>query len=209
MTVQGLIGQKLGMSQVYIENGKIVPVTVIVAGPCRVVQKKMKDRDGYEAVQLSFQEITEKKLSKAERGHFKKANVPFAKYLREVKGDLKALEVGAVVGADQFQKGERVDVTGISKGKGFAGVVKLHHFAGGPETHGSMFHREPGSIGSSSGPSRVRKNKRLPAHMGAEQVTVLGLEVVEVRKDENLLFVRGAVPGYRGALLLIRKSNRK
>ena len=209
MTVQGLVGQKLGMSQVYIENGKIVPVTVIAAGPCRVVQKKTKDRDGYEAVQISFQEVSEKKLSKAERGHLKKANVPFSKHLREFKGDLKALEVGAVVSAYQFQKGERVDVTGISKGKGFAGVVKLHHFAGGPETHGSMFHREPGSIGSSSGPSRVRKNKRLPAHMGAERVTVLGLEVVEVRKDENLLFVRGAVPGYRGSLVLIRKSNRK
>ena len=209
MTVQGLVGQKLGMSQVYIEGGKIVPVTVIAAGPCRVVQKKTKDRDGYEAVQISFQEVSEKKLSKAERGHLKKANVPFSKHLREFKGDLKALEVGAVVSADQFQKGERVDVTGISKGKGFAGVVKLHHFAGGPETHGSMFHREPGSIGSSSGPSRVRKNKRLPAHMGAERVTVLGLEVVEVRKDENLLFVRGAVPGYRGSLVLIRKSNRK
>jgi len=209
MLVQGLIGQKLGMSQVYIENGKVVPVTVIAAGPCRVVQKKMKDRDGYEAVQLSFQEVPEKKLSKAERGHLKKANVPFSRNLREVKGDLKALEVGAVVGADQFQKGERIDVTGISKGKGFAGVVKLHHFAGGPETHGSMFHRQPGSIGSSSWPSRVRKNKRLPAHMGAEQVTVIGLEVVEVRKDENLLFVKGAVPGYRGALLLIKRSNRK
>ena len=209
MTVQGLIGQKLGMSQIYGENGRIVPVTVIVAGSCRVVQKKTKDRDGYEAIQLSFEEIAEKKLSKAERGHLKKANVPFAKHLREFKGDLKALEVGAVVGADQFQKGEIVDVTGISKGKGFAGVVKLHHFAGGPETHGSMFHRQPGSIGSSSWPSRVRKNKRLPAHMGAEQVTVQGLEVVEVRKDENLLFVKGAVPGYRGGLVLIRRTNRK
>lgn len=209
MLVQGLIGQKLGMSQIYTENGRVVPVTVIAAGPCRIAQKKTQDRDGYEAVQLSFQEIPEKKLSKAERGHLKKANVPFAKHLREVKGDLKTLEVGAVVGADQFQKGERIDVTGISKGKGFAGVVKLHHFAGGPETHGSMFHRQPGSIGSSSWPSRVRKNKRLPAHMGNKQVTVLGLEVVDVRKDENLLFIRGAVPGYRGSLVLIRRSNRK
>lgn len=209
MTVQGLIGQKLGMSQVYSDDGKIVPVTVIAAGPCRVVQKKTKEHDGYEAVQLSFKEVSEKKLTRAERGHFKKANVPLAKHLREFKGDLKVLEVGAVLGADQFQKGERVDVTGISKGKGFAGVIKLHHFAGGPATHGSMFHREPGSIGSSSWPSRVRKNKRLPAHMGDERVTVLGLEVVDVQKDENLLFVRGAIPGSRGGLVLIRRSNRK
>jgi large subunit ribosomal protein L3 len=209
MTVQGLIGQKLGMSQIYGENGKIVPVTVIAAGPCRVVLKKTKERDGYEAVQLSFLEVPEKKLPKAERGHLKKANVPFAKHLREFKGDLKALEVGAVIGADQFQKGELVDVTGTSKGKGFAGVVKLHHFAGGPATHGSMFHRQPGSIGSSSWPSRVRKNKRLPAHMGNEQVTVQGLEVVDVRKDENLLFIRGAVPGFKGAIVLIKRSTRK
>jgi large subunit ribosomal protein L3 len=209
MTIQGLIGQKLGMSQIFSDKGKLVPVTVIAAGPCRVVQKKTKERDGYEAVQLSFKEVPEKKLTRAERGHFKKANVPMAGHLREFKGDLNALEIGTVIGADQFQKGERVDVTGISKGKGFAGVIKLHHFAGGPATHGSMFHREPGSIGSSSYPSRVRKNKRLPAHMGDERVTIQGLEVVEVRKDENLLFVRGAIPGSRGGLVLIRRSTRK
>lgn len=209
MSVNGLIGRKLGMSQVYVESGELVPVTVIEAGPCRVTQKKTLESDGYEAVQLSFEETAERKLNRAQRGHFKKANIPLARNLREFKGDMKVLEVGAVLTADTFQKGERVDVTGVSKGKGFAGVVKLHHFAGGPATHGSMFHRAPGSIGASSWPSRVRKNKRLPAHMGDERVTIQGLEVIEVRKDENLLFVRGAVPGSRGGLVLIRHSIKK
>lgn len=209
MTVEGLIGKKLGMSQLYGDNSRLVPVTVIAAGPCRVTQKKTMAVDGYEAVQLSYQELPEKKLTAAERGHFKKVNVPFARYLREFAGDLKVLEVGTVLTADQFQAGEHVDITGLSKGKGFAGVMKLHHFAGGPATHGSMFHRQPGSIGSSSWPSRVRKGKRLPAHMGVNRVTVQNLEVVEVRKDENLLLVRGAVPGYRGSLLLIKRSHKR
>ena len=209
MTVEGLIGRKLGMSQLFLENGKTVPVTVVETGPCRVVQKKTKERDGYEAVQLAFEEAPEKKLKIPVRGHFKKANVPFHRHLREFKADMGSVEVGAVLTADQFQKGEHVDVTGISKGKGFAGVMKLHHFAGGPATHGSMFHREPGSIGSSSWPSRVRKNKRLPAHMGDKQTTIQKLEVVEVRKDENLLMIRGAVPGARGSLVLIRRSKKK
>ncbi len=207
--IEGLIGQKLGMSQLYVEDGRLVPVTVIAAGPCRVTQRKTSESDGYESIQLSFQEVPEKRLTRPVAGHFKKAQVPPAKYLREFKGEIKTLTVGAVITADQFQKGERVDVTGISKGKGFAGVMKLHHFAGGPATHGSMFHRAPGSIGSSSWPSRVRKNKRLPAHMGSKRVTVQGLEVIQVRAEDNLLMLRGAVPGPKGSILLIQRTSRK
>jgi large subunit ribosomal protein L3 len=204
--LEGLIGKKLGMSQVYTNDGQIIPVTIVTAGPCRVVQKRTKETNGYEAVQLAFEEIAEKKLVKPLRGQFKKAQVPPARYLREFKGSPEGLEIGTIVTADLFKKGEHVDVTGVSKGKGFAGVVKRHHFRGGPATHGSMFHREPGSIGSSSWPSRVWKGKRLPGHMGSERVTVKSLEIVEVRRDENLLFIRGAVPGSEGTLLLIRRS---
>jgi large subunit ribosomal protein L3 len=207
--LDGLIGKKLGMSQVYTNDGRTVPVTVVTAGPCRVVQKRTKKTNGYEAVQLSFEEVEEKKLNKPVRGQFKKAQVPPARYLREFKGNPEGLEIGAIVTVDLFKKGERVDVTGISKGKGFAGVVKRHHFAGGPATHGSMFHRAPGSIGSSSWPSRVWKGKRLGGHMGSERVTVKSLEIIDVRQDENLLFIEGAVPGSPGTLLLIHRSKGK
>ncbi len=207
--VEGIIGRKLGMTQVYSEKGRIFPVTVVSAGPCTVVQKKTIERDGYEAVQLSFQEIPEKKINRPEKGHFKQAKVSFAKHLREFKGDMKSLEVGQTIFADQFEKGQKVDVTGISKGKGFAGAMKLHNFKGGPASHGSMFHRAPGSIGAASTPSRVRKNKRMPAHMGVNRVTTLGLEVVDVRKDENILLIKGAVPGGDGSIVLIRRTSRK
>lgn len=207
--VDGIIGQKLGMTQVYSEKGQIYPVTVVSAGPCTVVQKKTREKDGYEAVQLSFQEISEKKVNRPQKGHFKKAKVPFARHLREFKGDMETLKVGQTVFVDQFEKGQKIDVTGISKGKGFAGVMKLHHFAGGPATHGSMFHRAPGSIGAASYPSRVRKNKRMPAHMGDKKVTALGLEVVDVRKEENILLIKGSVPGADGSIVLIRRTTRK
>jgi large subunit ribosomal protein L3 len=203
----GLLGKKLGMTQVYDGEGRLVPVTVIEAGPCRVTQVKTRDRHGYEAVQVTFGEAAERKLTKAELGHLKKQQVPAARHLREFK-KLGEAQVGQVVKADLFQKGEWVDVQGTSKGKGYQGVVKRHHYRGGPETHGSMFHRAPGSIGSSSFPSRVWKGKTLPGHMGSEKVTVQRLQVVEARPDENLLFVSGAVPGATGGIVVVRKSKK-
>jgi large subunit ribosomal protein L3 len=203
----GLLGQKLGMTQVFLEGGKTVPVTVIEAGPCRVSQVKTKERDGYTAVQLAFRELPDRKASKPVKGHFAKANLPAYRHAREFRATGEA-QVGATVTVSMFTKGELVDVVGVSKGKGFQGVMKRHHFAGGPESHGSMFHRAPGSIGSSSYPSRVWKNKRLPGHMGSVRVTTQALEVIDVRPEEHLLFVRGAIPGARGSLVAIQKSKK-
>ncbi len=203
----GLLGKKLGMTQIYDAEGRLIPVTVIEAGPCRVSAVRTRDQQGYEAVQLTFEEVPERKLTKAELGHLKKRQIPASRHLREFK-KLGDAQVGQVLKADLFQKGEWVDVEGISKGKGFQGVMKRHNYRGGPETHGSMFHRAPGSIGSSSYPSRVWKGKTLPGHMGSERVTIQRLKVIEARPDENLLFVSGAVPGATGGLLAVRKSKK-
>jgi len=203
--IQGMIGKKLGMTQVFTEGGQVIPVSVVQAGPCRVVQLRTPEKNGYSAIQLSYQEVKEGKLSKPGAGHFRKAGTPPSRYLREFPGDLQDVQVGQVITADIFRKGEKVDVAGVSKGKGFAGVIKRHHFSGGPATHGSMFHRTPGSIGSSSYPSRVWKNQRMAGRMGNERVTVKNLEVVEVKVDQNLLLIRGAVPGSAGTLLIIKK----
>ncbi len=203
----GLLGKKLGMTQVFDDQGRMTPVTVIEAGPCRVAQVKTRERDGYEAVQLTFGETKERKLTKAAVGHLKKAQLAPSRWLKEFK-KLGDVQVGQTVKADVFQKGEWVDVEGVSKGKGFQGVMKRHNYSGGPETHGHMFHRAPGSIGSSSYPSRVWKGKALPGHMGSERVTVQRLKVVDARPDENLLFVSGAVPGARGGFLVVRKSKK-
>lgn len=202
----GLLGKKLGMTQIFDQN-RLTPVTVIAAGPCRVVTVKTKDRDGYEAVQLSLGEVKEGKLSKAELGHLKKNQASASRVLREFKkeGDIAP---GQTVTVDVFKKGDWVDVTGVSKGKGFQGVVRRHNYSGGPESHGSMFHRHPGSIGSSSFPSRVWKGKTLPGHMGSERVTVQRLKVVESRPEEHLLFVRGAVPGAANGIVVVRKSKK-
>lgn len=202
----GLLGKKLGMTQVFDET-RLTPVTVIEAGPCRVVTIKTNERDGYEAVQLSYGEVKERKLSKAELGHLKKQQAPASRVLREFEkvGDVT---VGDSVTVGMFKKGDWVDVVGVSKGKGFQGVVKRHHYAGGPESHGSMFHRHPGSMGASSYPSRVWKGKTLPGHMGAERVTVQRLKVVDSRPEENLLFVRGAIPGATNGLIVVRKSKK-
>lgn len=202
----GLLGKKLGMTQVFDES-RLTPVTVIEAGPCRVVTVKTKERDGYEAVQLAFGEVKERKLSKAQLGHLKKNDAPATKTLREFKADGEVV-VGQSVTVGIFKKGDWVDVIGVSKGKGFQGVVKRHHYAGGPESHGSMFHRAPGSIGASSFPSRVWKGKTLPGHMGAERVTAQRLKVIESRPEENLLFVRGAIPGATNGLIVVRKSKK-
>ncbi len=202
----GLLGKKLGMTQM-LDDARLTPVTVIEAGPCRVVVVKTKERDGYEAVQLAFGETKERRLSKAELGHLKKNEAGASRILKEFKkvGDVAA---GQTVKVDIFKKGDWVDVVGVSKGKGFQGVVRRHHYAGGPESHGSMFHRAPGSIGASSFPSRVWKGKTLPGHMGAERVTSQRLKVIETRPDENLLFVRGSVAGAANGILVVRKSKK-
>ena len=200
----GMIGKKLGMSQVF-DGRELIPVTVIQAGPCKVVQKKTVEKDGYEAVQLSFEEEKKQgRITKAMAGHFKKNGAAAHRFLREFR--MAGYEQGQDVKVDIFQKGELITVSGVSKGKGFAGVMKRHNFAGGPGGHGSMFNRAPGSIGASAYPSRVWPGKKLPGHMGSVNVTVKNLKVVEVRPDQNLLFVRGAVPGGDNALVLITKG---
>ncbi len=200
----GIIGKKIGMSQLF-NGGEIIPVTVIMAGPCTVVQKKTVEKDGYEAVQVAFEEEKkQKRVTKALAGHFKKANVAPSRHLRELRTG--GLEQGQQVTVEIFKKGDLVSVTGVSRGKGFAGVMKRHNFRGGPGGHGSMFNRAPGSIGASAWPSRVWPGKKLPGHMGDATVTVKNLKVVEVRPDQNLLFVRGAVPGGENGLVLISKA---
>jgi large subunit ribosomal protein L3 len=206
--IQGLIAKKIGMSQQFDDAGNVVPVTVLRAGPCTVIQKKTAEKDGYTAVQLGFvEERGVRKPRKPELGHFKKAGVPVVKKLQEVGcSDPAAVKEGDQVLVDIFEVGETIDVVGTSKGKGFAGVVKRHHFAGGDAAHGSMFHRAPGSIGASSYPSRVVKGMRMGGHMGHERVTVRKLKVVATDKDQNLLLVKGAVPGAKGEYLLVRKA---
>ena len=200
----GILGKKLGMIQVFDPHRRLVPVTVIEAGPCGVAQIKTQDRDGYDAVQVGFEEIAEKRISKPQVGHFRSKGSRFWRYLCEfsVDGECK---VGDMFTVEIFSPGDGVVVRGVSKGKGFQGVIKRHNYAGGPASHGSMFHRAPGSIGNSSYPSRVWKNKALPGQMGSKNITIQGLRVVEVRPEENLLFVSGSVPGSVGSLLEITK----
>jgi large subunit ribosomal protein L3 len=212
MAIDGIIGRKVGMTQVYAEDGKALPVTVIAAGPCVVVQRRSKDKDGYSAVQLGLVEGRKtKSLSRAMKGHFEKTgqNQPPCRVLREVRvPDGDEAKVGDKVSVEQFAPGDLITVCGISKGKGFQGVVKRHHFRGGAATHGSMFHRAPGSIGSSAFPSRTLKGMRAAGHMGMDKVTVKNLRVVKVDAENNTLVVRGAVPGGGGGLLMIRKASR-
>ena len=206
--VTGIIGKKLGMTQLFAADGTVQPVTVIQAGPCVVVQAKNAQSDGYDAVQLGLVEARPAKVTKALAGHYKKASVPPTRVRREVK--VKAggepLKAGDRVDASIFNAGERVDVIGTSRGHGFQGVVKRHHFRGGAATHGSMFHRAPGSIGASSYPSRVIKGMRAAGHMGASRVTTRNLKVVKVDADNHLLIVRGAVPGAPGSYVVVRKA---
>lgn len=201
----GILGKKLGMTQILGEDGKVIPVTVIEAGPCGVIQVKTREKDGYEATKIGFSEERKiKNVNKPMSGVFKKAGVKPLRVIREFKmGDLK---VGDLVTVGMFSKGDSIKVSGISKGKGFQGVMKRHNYAGGPGSHGSMFNRAPGSIGASSYPSRVWKNKGLPGHMGSEKVTVKNLKVVDVRPEQNLLLVKGAIPGAAGTYLEIRKE---
>jgi len=204
--MKGIIGKKLGMTQIFAEDGTLVPVTVIQAGPVRVVQKKNRETDGYDALQLGFEEIKkEKKVNKPMMGHFKRVSVPPYRILKEIRM-MEGFNEGDEIRVDIFQKGERVSVTGRSKGRGFQGVMKRHGFGGGPGSHGSMFNRAPGSIGQCSFPSRVFKNKRLPGHMGNTQITIKNLEIVDIKVDQNLMLIKGAVPGANGGYVVIKSD---
>jgi len=208
--LDGLIGIKVGMTQVFNEAGVVIPVTVIKTGPCVVVQKKSKETDGYEAVQLGLVEfIRPSRVTKPRAGHFKKAGTPPCRILREFRenGDGDAAKVGDQVLVQQvFQPNEKVSVIGTSKGRGFAGLIKRHHFGGGAATHGSMFHRAPGSIGASAYPSRVFPGMRAAGHMGCDRVTVKNLKIVRIQEQDNLLLVEGAVPGRNGGYVVLKKA---
>ncbi len=207
---KAIMGRKLGMTQVFAEDGKVTPVTVIEAGPCVVTQKKTVETDGYSAVQMGFVDKKESKMTKPLKGHFDKAGVPYKRFLSEFRLDnADELNVGDVVKADTFAVGEAVDVTGRSKGKGYAGTIKRWGTHRGPMTHGSGYHRGAGSLGACSSPSRVFKGKKLPGHLGNERVTIQNLDVVKVDTERNLLLVKGAVPGPKGGLLYIKDTNRK
>ena len=207
--MKAIIGRKIGMTQVFDEEGKVIPVTVIEAGPCPVVQVKTVETDGYNAVQLGFGEVKEKKVNRPERGHFSKAGVKPTKHLREFRTCEKCTtdtKVGSIIKVDTFEKGENVDIQGISKGKGFQGVIKRHGQSRGPMGHGSMYHRRPGSMGPTSTPGRVFKGKKLPGHMGLNTVTIQNLEIIKVDLDKNAILVKGSVPGNKGSILKIKKS---
>ena len=205
---KGIIGKKIGMTQIFDENENVIPVTIIEAGPCVVAQKKTAENDGYDAVQLGFMEVKEKHMTKPEKGHFEKAGVAYKKHLKEFRlDDCSAINVGDIISVDTFAAGEKVDVTGITKGRGYTGAVKRwnNHTLGA--THGvGPIHRQVGSMGANSSPSRVFKNKKMAGQYGNEQVTVLNLEVVKVDCEKNLIAVKGAVPGARGSIVFIRDS---
>ena len=206
----GILGKKIGMTQLFSPDGQVVPVTLVKAGPCVVVQRKTAATDGYEAIQLGFREAKPRKNNKAEAGHLKKADADGVRHLRELRlspghGDMT---VGDRVLVDEFKPKDKVDVIGISKGRGFAGSVKRHHFRGGEGSHGSMHHRAPGSIGSSSFPSRVFPGMRMAGHMGTGRVTVRNLEVIQVDTEDNVLMVKGAIPGPNGGYVMVRRAKR-
>lgn len=205
---KGIIGKKLGMTQIFMEDGSVIPVTVIEAGPCPVTQKKTTENDGYEAVQLAFEDIREKLVNKPAAGHFKKAGVSPKRHLKEFRLENTAeMNVGDVVAADTFASGDKVDITGITKGHGYSGTVKRWNTHILRMTHGTgPIHRQAGSMGANSTPSRIYKNKKMPGQYGNEQVTVLNLEVVKVDTEKNLIAVKGAVPGAKGGIVFIRDS---
>ena len=204
---KAILGKKIGMTQFFRADGTMIPVTVIEAGPCPVVQKKTVANEGYDSVQLGFAELRDKLANKPRKGHFAKANVKAMRYLREFRlEDAASYEVGQIVKADVFAEGDKVDISGTSKGHGFQGVVKRHHQGRGRMTHGSHFHRAPGSMSACSDPSRVFKTKNLPGHMGSEHVTVQNLEVVRVDAERNLLLIKGAVPGAKGGLVTVKST---
>ncbi|MEA1939289.1 MAG: 50S ribosomal protein L3 [Candidatus Caldatribacteriota bacterium] len=203
---EGILGEKVGMTKVFTKNGESVPVTVIIAGPCKVIQKKDIEKDGYTAIQLGFKNVKKKKVPKPLMGHYNKSKVEPLKHLREFKiRDSKKYLVGQEVKVDIFNEGEKVDIVGISKGKGFAGGIKRHNFSGGPKTHGQKeYYRSVGSVGATDA-ARVFKGKKLPGHMGMDRVKIKKLEVIRVDIERNLLLVKGSVPGSKGEMLIINK----
>lgn len=203
-----ILGKKIGMTQLFNEDGLIVPVTVIEAGPCTVIQKKTQENDGYASIKVGFDEIKEKKVSKPIKGQFEKAKVPARRYIREFRlEDTGKYEVGQSITVDEmFQAGDKIDISGVSKGKGFQGTIKRYGQSGGNETHGSMYHRRVGSMSANTSPARVFKGKKLPGHMGVDSVTVQNLDVVRVDAERNLLLVKGAVPGPKGGLVVIKDT---
>ena len=207
----GILGKKIGMTQVFRADGQVVPVTLVKAGPCVVTQRKTPAIDGYNAIQIGMQEFAKQsRIVKPLAGHLKKANAEGVKFMRELRlnaGD-DDMKTGDRILADQFKPTDKVDVIGVSKGKGFGGIVKRHHFKGGPKSHGSMFHRAPGSIGASSFPSRVFPGTRMAGQLGMQQVTVRNLEVIEVDAEDNVLMIKGALPGPNGSYVLVRRAKR-
>lgn len=208
--MDGILGKKLGMTQIFLEDGTIIPVTVIEAGPCLVVQRKTNDRDGYEAVQVGLVENTAPRhVTQARAGHFKTADVPPVRLLKEFRiGSDSEAKAGDEIKVSIFAEDDYVDATGLGKGRGFAGVIKRHGFGGGRATHGSMFHRAPGSVGMSATPSRVIKGKRLPGQMGNKKVTTKNLKVVKVDEEKNLIYLRGSVPGANNGYITLKRSKR-
>ena len=208
--MKNILGRKIGMTQIFLENGDVVPVTVIEAGPVYVVQKKTKEKEGYNAIQVAFGDVKERRVIKPIKGHFDKANVAYKKYLREFKVENPdEFEIGQEIKADVFSIGDKVDVTGTSKGKGTQGVIKRHGFGRGRESHGSKFHRMPGGMSAGTYPGRVFKGHRMMGRMGNEKVTVQNLQVVRVDADRNLLLIKGAVPGPKKGLVLIKETVKK
>ena len=204
---KGIIAKKIGMTQIFAENGVLIPVTVLEAGPCVVTQKKTIENDGYEAVQVGFGYVKENKVNKPLKGHFEKAGVSATKLLKEFKFEnASEYELGALIKADIFAAGDKIDVSGVSKGKGFQGAIKRHNQHRGPMAHGSKYHRGVGSLSSATTPGKVKKGKKMPGHMGAENVTIQNLEVVRVDAEKNLILVKGAVPGNKGSMLVIKES---
>lgn len=205
--VNGILGKKVGMTRVFTDDGRWIEVTVVEAGPCTVVQRKTAERDGYEAVQLGFGAIKEQRCTKPEAGHFKAQGVELHRTLREFRIPADSeLKPGDTIKADLFAPGDRVDVSGTSKGKGFAGVIKRYGFGGGPGGHGAHFHRAPGAVGQSTDPAKIYKSKKMPGRMGNERVTVQNLEIVSVDQEKNLLLVRGAIPGANGGVVQVAKA---
>ena len=204
--MKAIIGKKVGMTQIFDEKGYVIPVTVIEAGPCLVAQVKTEENDGYNAIQLGFGEVKDKHINKPEKGHFEKSKLSAKKHLREFRADSIDVKVGDEVKADVFEAGDKIDVQGTSKGKGFQGVIKRHGQHRGPMGHGSMYHRRPGSMGATSTPGRVFKGKKLPGHMGVQTVTIQNLDVVRVDMDKNVILVKGSVPGPKGAILKIKSA---
>lgn len=205
--MKGILGRKLGMTQIFNEDGVIVPVTVVEAGPMVVTQLKTLENDGYEAVQFGFGEIREKLLNKPQKGHFAKAGVGLKRFVREIRtNEVGNFALAQVVDVTSFAEGDKVDVTGTSKGKGFQGPIKRHNQSRGPMSHGSRYHRGPGSMGAASDPSRVYKGKKLAGHMGAERVTIQNLEIVKIDAENNLLLIKGAIPGPKKGLVVVKKA---